>query len=130
MHALRHVHGLLVPGGALVDIHPVAEEQVESAGGPVGVIREPEWLTVDLPNSEAALEQAAAEGLYTVEAPTEYDVLQHFDDADELIDAKSELLEGQPALIEAVRGAPAPLVTRMRVVFRVLRARPPSRTRA
>jgi hypothetical protein len=120
VHALRHVHGLVVPGGTLVDIHPVREEQVEADGNLVGVIREPEWLTVDLPNSEAALQQTIAEGLYVLGAQTEYDVLQHFDDPDELIDAKQDLLETQHELVEAIRAAPVPLVTRMRVVFRRL----------
>ena len=122
VHALRHVHGLLAPNGTLVDMHPVTEEQVEGAGEPVGVIREPEWLSVDLPNSEAALRQVITEGLYEVEAETEYDVLEHFADPDELLDAKRDLLETQDALIDAIRVAPQPLVTRMHVVFRRLRA--------
>jgi hypothetical protein len=121
VHALRHVHRLVVPGGVLVDIHPVTEEEVTAAGVPVGVIREPDWLTGDLPNSEAALRQAIAEGLYELEVETEYDVLQHFDEAAELIDAKCDLLETQHALVEAIRTAPTPLSTRMRVVFRRLR---------
>jgi hypothetical protein len=127
VHALRHVHGLLVRDGLLVDVHPVAEEQVEAAGGPVGVIAEPDWLTVDLPNSEAALRQAIAEGLYELEAQREYDVLQHFDAADALLEAKRDLLEGQDALVDAIRAAPPPLLTRMRVVFRRLRALPVAR---
>jgi hypothetical protein len=118
VHALRHVHTLLVPGGTLVDAHPITEEHVEG----VGAILEPEWLTVDLPNSEAALRQAIAEGLYELEAETEYDVLQHFDHADELIEAKEDLLEDQAALVAAIRAAPPPLATRMRVVFRRLRS--------
>jgi hypothetical protein len=122
VHALRHVHELLVPGGTLVDIHPVTEEHVEAAGTPVGLILEPEWLSVDLPNSEAALRRTIAERLYQLEAETEYDVLQHFGGAEELLGARSDLLETQDALIEAIRGAPSPLVTRMRVVFRRLRA--------
>jgi len=124
VHALRHVHGLLVPGGTLLDIHPVTEEQVEAAGQVVGVIQELEWRTVDLPNSEAGLRQAIAEGLYELEAETEYDVLQHFDDADELNEAKRDLLENQEGLVLAMRAAPPPLVSRMRVVFRRLRALP------
>ena len=122
MHALRHVHTLLVPGGTLVDVHPTTEEHVEAAGRAVGVILEPDWRTVDLPNSEAALRQAISEGLYELELETEYDVLQHFDRADELIEAKSDLLEAQDALVDAIRAAPPPLVTRMRVVFRRLRS--------
>jgi hypothetical protein len=121
VHALRHVHGLLVPGGTLVDIHPVTEEHVEADGVRVGVIREPEWLDTDLPSSEAAMHQAVAEGLYELDAETEYDVLQHFDQPDELIDAKRDLLETQQPLIDAIRAAQGPLVTRMRVVFRLLR---------
>jgi hypothetical protein len=124
VHALRHVHDLLVPGGTLVDMHPVSEERVEAAGEPVGVIREPDWLTIDLPNSEAALRRTIAEGLFELEAETEYEVLQHFDFPDELIAAKDDILEGQDALADAIRAAPPPLVTRMRVVFRRLRALP------
>ena len=123
MHALRHVHSLIVPGGTLVDIHPVTEERVEAAGEHIGVIREPDWVMVDLPNSEAALRQAIGEGLYTLEAETEYDVLQHFDHSEELIEAKSVLLEDQSELVELIRVAQPPLTTRMRVVFRRLRVR-------
>jgi hypothetical protein len=120
VHALRHVHELLVPGGTLVDIHPVTEEQVENRDGAVGVILEPEWVAVDLPNSEAALRASVAEGLYALEAETDYDVLEHFDEPEELIEAKRDLLEEQNALVDAIRAARPPLVTRMHVVFRRL----------
>jgi hypothetical protein len=120
VHALRHVHELLVPGGTLVDIHPVTEEQVENRDAVVGVILEPEWITVDLPNSEAALRASVAEGLYALEAETDYDVLEHFDEPEELIEAKRDLLEEQNALVDAIRAARPPLVTRMHVVFRRL----------
>ena len=124
MNALRHVHTLLVPGGTLVDVHPVTEERVETHDGVVGVIAEPDWVDVDLPNSEAGLRMVVEEGLYELELETGYDVLQHFDTAQELIEAKEDLLEGQEALAAAIRSAPPPLVTRMRVVMRRLRARP------
>jgi hypothetical protein len=104
-------------------MHPVTEEHVEAAGEPVGVIHEPDWFGVDLPNSEAALRQAVADGLFELGAETEYDVLQHFDHPDELIEAKSDLLEEQQTLVDAIRAAPLPLTTRMHVVFRGLRAR-------
>jgi hypothetical protein len=70
------------------------------------------------------LQQSIAERLYELETETEYDVLQHFDHPEELIAAKSDLLETQHALVDAIRAAPAPLVTRMHVVFRRLRALP------
>ena len=121
MHALRHVHRVLKPGGTLVDMHPVTEERVESDGIVVGVILEPDWITVDLPNSEAALRETVREGLYALEAESEYDVLEHFDDADDLIDAKRDLLEGQDALVAAIQSASSPLRTRMHIVMRRLR---------
>ena len=123
MHALRHVHTVLTPGGTLVDVHPVTEEQVESALGVVGVIREPDWVNVDLPNSEAALREVVRDGLYEQEAETDYDVLQHFDEAEELLDAKREILDGQDELQRAIAATSPPLVTRMHVVLRRLRAR-------
>jgi len=124
VHALRHVHSLLVRGGTVVDIHPVTEEQVESSEGVVGVLREPDWVNVDLPNSEAALRQTIAEGLYELEEETDYDVLQHFDESEDLLEEKRDLLEGQDQLVNAIRVAPTPLVTRMHVVLRCLRALP------
>ncbi|TML73883.1 MAG: hypothetical protein E6G11_02165 [Actinobacteria bacterium] len=124
MHALRHVHSLLARGGTVVDIHPVTEEQVESSEGVVGVIREPDWVNVDLPNSEAALRQTIAEGLYELEEETDYDVLQHFDESEDLIEEKRDLLEGQDQLVNAIRVAPTPLVTRMHLVLRCLRTLP------
>jgi hypothetical protein len=124
VNALRHVHSLLVPSGTLVDVHPVTEEQVETRSAVVGVIREPEWIEVELPNAEAALREMVAEGLYELEAESEYDVLQHFDEAIDLIDAKADLLEGQDELVAAIESAEPPLFTRMHVVLRRLRALP------
>jgi hypothetical protein len=124
VHALRHVHTLLVLGGTLVDAHPVTEERVEASEGIVGVILEPDWVNGDLPNSEGALRQVVADGLYELEAEREYDVLSHFDDAGELIDAKRDILEGQDALVRSIRAAQPPLRTRMHVVLRRLRALP------
>ena len=121
MHALRHVHRILMPGGTLVDLHPVTEEQVESGDGIVGVILEPDWIAVDLPNSEAALSETVREGLYALEAETGYDVLEHFDDADDLIGAKRDILEWQDALVTAIQSASSPLRTRMHIVLRRLR---------
>jgi hypothetical protein len=106
----------------LVDVHPVSEEQVEASGAVVGTIEEPDWVTVDLPNAESGVRLVVDEGLYVLEAETEYDVLQHFDDVEELIEVKRDIIEGQDRLISAIRTAPPPLRSRMRVVMRRLRA--------
>ena len=124
MHALRHVHGLVAPNGTLVDVHPVSEERVESHAGVIGVIEEPEWIHVELPNAEAALRQTARERLYALEEERDYDVLTHFDSSAELIAERRDLLESQPALTERIEAATPPFVTSMHVVLRRLRVLP------
>lgn len=124
MHALRHVHTLVVPNGTLVDVHPVSEERVETQTGVIGVIEEPEWMTVELPNAEAALRQTQREGLYALEAEREYDVLTYFDSSAQLIEEKRDLLESQPALTARIEAATPPFVTSMHVVLRRLRVLP------
>jgi hypothetical protein len=125
VHALRHVHRLLVPGGTMVDLHPLTEEHVEDARGHVGVIAEPEFVGIDLPNAEAYLREAIEAGLYTLEAETEFDVLQHYDRADELLQARAEVLADQRPLAERIRAASPPLTVREHVVLRRLRASDP-----
>jgi hypothetical protein len=122
VHALRHVHELLVPGGTLVDSHPVSELQVEAGGRAIGVIEEPDWRTVVLPNAEARLRDAVADGLYVLEDDVAFDLLQHFDDAEELIGAKKDFLGDQHALMRRIRAASPPLTTREQYVLRRLRA--------
>jgi hypothetical protein len=120
VHALRHVHELLVPGGTMLDLHPVTEEQVEAGGRRIGVIEDPDF-SVDLPNAEARLAEAIGAGLYNLEAELEFDVLQHFDEAEELLVAKEERLATQTGLVRRIRAAHPPLVLREQVVFRRLR---------
>jgi hypothetical protein len=123
VHALRHVHKLLVPGGTLLDLHPVTEGRIEANGIVIGVIPEPEFVATDLPNVEAALAQTIGEGLYALEAEIELDVLQHFDTAEELLERHAEHLQGDDALVARIRSATPPLVVREHAVLRRLRAR-------
>lgn len=122
MHALRHTHRLLVPDGTMLDLHPVTEQQVESAEGIVGVIREPEYVARHLPNAEAGLEHVIGEGLYVLESEVDFDVLQHFDTKEELLEKTADLLASQPALARRISVMPAPFVLREHVVLRRLRA--------
>ena len=123
MHALRHVHQLLVPGGVMLDLHPVTEEHAEDARGThIGVLADPEYAVVDLPNAVARLEQAVVAGLYAPEAEVEFDVLQHYDEADELLEAKAERFASQQELARRIRNATPPLRLREHVVLRRYRA--------
>jgi hypothetical protein len=106
----------------MLDLHPVTEQQVEAKGRIVGVIREPEWVDRDLPNAEAGLEQVIGESLYVLEAELDFDVLQHFDTTEELLDKEAEHLASQPALASRIRDTSPPVVLREHVVLRRLRA--------
>jgi hypothetical protein len=121
VHALRHVHQLLIPGGTMVDLHPLAEERVEAGGRTLGLIQDPVWLSRDLPNAEACLADAISAGLYTLEAEVEFDLLQHFDEANDLLAAREEILVEQRDLVHRIRNATPPLVTREHCVLRRLR---------
>jgi hypothetical protein len=123
VHALRHAHELLVSGGILVDLHPVTEERVEANRQTIGVIEEPDWVAVVLPNAEARLREAIQDGYYTLEAEIEFDLFQHFDSIDELIEAKSDRLEVQPDLVQRIRQASPPLITSEHYIGRRLRTR-------
>jgi hypothetical protein len=107
----------------MLDLHPVTEEHAEDArGAQLGVIVDPEYAHEDLPNAEASLEQAVVAGLYVPEAEAEFDVLQHYDNADELMGAKAERLASQHELVQRIRAATPPLRLREHVVLRRYRA--------
>jgi hypothetical protein len=105
----------------MLDLHPVTEEQVEAGGRRIGVVEDPEYR-IDLPNAEARLAEAAEAGLYTLEAEVEFDVLQHFDEAEDLLAGKKERLAVQPRLVRRIRSTPPPFVLREHVVLRRFRA--------
>jgi hypothetical protein len=122
VHALRHVHTLLIAGGTLLDLHPVTEEEVESDGHVIGTIEEPNWIAEVLPNAERRLQDAIRDGLYVLEEELEYDLLQHFDTAEELIEGNRDLVDGLPSLVARIRVAKPPLLTREHYVGRRFRA--------
>ncbi len=121
MHALRHVHKLLVSQGTLVDLHPVTEEQVEAVDGAIVGVIEDAAFAVDLPNAEACVQDAVRDGLYAAEAEIEFDFLQHFDEVEEMIEAKQESLADQRSLVHRIRATAPPLVIREHVILRRFR---------
>ena len=108
----------------MLDLHPVTEQQVEAHERIVGVIRGPDWVDRDLPNAEAGVEHAIADGIYVLEAEVEFDVLQHFDTAQDLLEKEADHLVTQQDLVRAIRRTPPPLFLREHVVLRRLRALP------
>ena len=106
----------------MLDLHPVTEEQVEAGGRPIGVVEEPQYRTVHLPNAENRVREAVASGLYSLDAETEFDFVRYFDDADELVAAHEDPSIVKPEVVERLREAAAPLTLREHVVLRRFRA--------
>jgi hypothetical protein len=121
VNALRNIHAALVPGGALVDIHPIPPaEQVEVSGRVLGRIDEREFFRI----VRAAEEALASSGLFELEAALERDVFERFETREEFFEIVEER-EGTriPArLATRVRAAPPPIDLRERVAFRRFRA--------
>ena len=122
MHALRHVGEALVPGGTLLDMHPIPPAtRVERLGVSLGDFDDAEFFAT-VAATEAGLE---ATGLFELEAELEFDWLERYESGAELLADAAEW-EGcsVPAdLAERVSAAKPPLDIWERVVLRRFRLR-------
>ena len=121
--ALRHVHGLVVPGGCVIVLHPIAEGVIEVDGEAFAVVPEPEWMERELAGAERGLAEVVRGGLLELEVETEFDLYYDFDAPEDLIDLRQELLEPHPELEARIRALPSPPRLRHRLVLRRLRRR-------
>lgn len=121
MHALRKIHRALVPGGVLLDIHPVPPaEEVEAEGRALGRL-DARGFFADVAEAERLL---AESGLFRLDDEIETDVVERFDGVEEAIESVAERrrMRMRPELVERVRLARPPIDLRERVVFRRFRA--------
>jgi len=121
VHALSNIHKALVPGGILLDMHPVPPSaRAERAGESLGDFDDAEFFEI-VAVTEARLEQT---GLYTLESEVEFDWLERFDSAQELLEEVNDW-EGcrvPPEVAERLRNAEPPVDIWERVVLRRFRA--------
>lgn len=121
MNALREIHRVLVPGGQLLDMHPIPPHtRVEVRGESLGDLEDAEFLEI-VAATEAPLWES---DLFSLEAELEFDWLERFDSAEALIE-DVESWEGcrMPADVAArVRDAEPPIDVWERVVLRRFRA--------
>lgn len=107
----------------MLDVHPVPPaDRVEARGRSLGRLDEREFLA-EVAVAERALAQS---GLFELEAELEADLLEHFDDVEEMVEVVNER-DGisLPAAVERrVRAAGAPIVLRKRIAFRRFRPLP------
>jgi hypothetical protein len=117
VNALRKIHEALVPGGVLLDMHPIPPStRAQAKGRDLGEFDDAEFLeTVRV--TEAPL---ASSDLFELEAELEFDWLERFDSVEELLE-DVESWEGcrtPEALADRIRQAEPPVDIWERVVLR------------
>ena len=124
MHALRQIHQALVPGGVLLDMHPVPPStRAEVRGESLGEFDDAEFMRI-VANAEAEIEGGA---LFMRESEVEFDYLERYDDPAQLLEDIREGWDGCqiPAELEQrILAAEEPVDIWERVVLRRFRAEP------
>jgi hypothetical protein len=124
VHALRQIHQAIVPGGILLDMHPIPPStRAEVDGKSLGEFDDSEFMEI-VANAEADLERT---GLFTQTSEIEYDYLERYDDPAELLADVRENWETcrVPAELERrILNSEEPVDIWERVVLRRFLARP------
>ena len=124
MHALRQIHQALVPGGVLLDMHPVPPStRAEVRGESLGEFDDAEFMEL-VAAGEAKIEHS---GLFTRESELEFDYLERYDEPVQLLEDIKEGWEGCriPAELEQrILEADEPVDIWEHVVLRRFRALP------
>ena len=123
MHALRRIHQALVPEGLLLDMHPIPPSTRAELGGDIlGEFDDAEFMAL----VAAAEGKIGDSGLYAFESEVEFEYLERYEDAAELVEDIKEEWDGCsiPSELERrIRSAGAPVDVWEHVVLRKFRAR-------
>ena len=91
MHALRRIQQALVPGGVLLDMHPVPPPtRAEVNGESLGDFDDSEFMRI-VSDAEGVLERS---GLFAWESELEFDYLERYDDPAQLLEDIEEEWDG------------------------------------
>jgi hypothetical protein len=120
VNVLRDTNRALVPGGELLDFHPVWPPfaGVEAGGERLGRLVEPDF-PAQLRATEAGMREAVRLGLFRRAASRTREIREHYDDADEVIDAWGESV--LPELERRLRATAGPVQVVEKLVFRLYR---------
>jgi hypothetical protein len=125
VHALRRIHQALVPGGALLDMHPVPPPtRAEVHGESLGDFDDSVFMQI-VANAEAEIEHS---GLFRRESEVEFDYLERYDDPAQLLEDIKEEWDGcsvPPDLEARILQAGGPVDIWERVVLRRFRTKAP-----
>jgi hypothetical protein len=121
VHALRRIHQALVPGGVLLDMHPVPPStRAEVRGESLGDFDDSVFMRI-VSDAEEVLERS---GLFEWESELEFDYLERYDDPAQLLEDIEDGWEGcsVPKELEArILEADGPVEIWERVVLRRFR---------
>jgi len=123
VNVLSDTHRALVPGGDLLDFHPIFPPwaRVEADGQLVGELEERSWPE-QVRAAEDGMREVVRRGLFRLIAEQTHELREHYEDADELIEEWQEVIEIDPDLQRRVRAARGQLHVVDKVVFRLYRA--------
>jgi hypothetical protein len=125
VHALRRIHQALVPGGVLLDMHPVPPStRAEVDGKSLGDFEDSGFMQI-VANAEAEIEHS---GLFGRESEVEFDYLERYDDPAQLLEDIKEEWDGcsvPPDLEARILQAGGPVDIWERVVLRRFRTKAP-----
>jgi hypothetical protein len=125
VNVLRDTHRALVPGGLLLDFHPIAPPwpRVITSDEELGELRYEPFLD-DLRATEGGMRETASRGLFERAAARTCDIATHFDDPNELLDewlTEDEEEWASPELEERIRSSTVPVEVVDRLVFNLYR---------
>ena len=126
MNVLRDTHRALVPGGFLLDFHPVSPPwpRVVVRGGKLGELRYEEFLD-DLRATEGGMAEMVQLGLFEPVAARTHEIAEHYADPDEALEAWLDSDEDwmSAELERRLRSATGPVDIVERLVFNLYRRR-------
>lgn len=123
MHALHNVHAALVPGGILLDTHPVRPaSQVRAGGRDLGRLDESAFFAMAA-GAEEALEEVVGDGLFEPEAEAVIDIRERLDSVEEFFEivGNREKTRIPRKVARNVRAAEPPIWLHERLALRVFR---------
>ena len=124
MNVLRDTHRALVPGGLLLDFHPVSPPwpRVVARSGELGELRYEKFLD-DLRATEGGMAETVRIGLFEPIAASEHEIAEHYDDPDEALEAWLDSDEDwmSEKLERRLRSTTGPVDVVERLVFNLYR---------
>ena len=124
MNVLRDTHRALVPGGFLLDFHPIAPPWpgVVAQGKALGDLRHEPFLDA-LRATEGGMDELVRLGLLEHVGAREHDIAENYDEPGELLEEWGDSDWMSPEIVQRLRSTTGRIRVVERVVFHLYRTR-------